>query len=50
MITLKDVSFGYERSKPVLDKIGLNVAFGRIYGLLGKGCCFEQIGWKINGK
>lgn len=36
MITLKDVCFGYEHSKPVLDKIDLDVASGRIYGLLGK--------------
>lgn len=36
MITLKDVSFGYEHRKPVLDKIDLGVDSGRIYGLLGK--------------
>lgn len=36
MITLKDVCFGYECSKPVLDNISLDVSSGQIYGLLGK--------------
>lgn len=36
MIKLKDVSFAYKRSIPVLENIDLELKPGRIYGLLGK--------------
>lgn len=36
MITLNELSFGYSRSKQVLDGIDLEIAPGRICGLLGK--------------
>lgn len=36
MITLKDVSFSYNRNKPVLNQINLELTPGNIYGLLGK--------------
>lgn len=36
MITLRNLSFGYHSHRPVLDGIDLDIAPGRIYGLLGK--------------
>ena len=36
MITLRNLSFGYQPHRPVLDGINLEITPGRIYGLLGK--------------
>ncbi len=36
MITLRNLSFGYQPQRPVLDGIDLEMTPGRIYGLLGK--------------
>lgn len=36
MITLKELSFSYSRTKQVLDSVNLEIAPGRICGLLGK--------------
>lgn len=36
MITLRDISFGYKSSRPVLDSVDLDLKPGIIYGLLGK--------------
>ncbi len=35
-ITFKDVTFGYDKSKPVLHEVDLNVAPGEMIGLVGK--------------
>lgn len=36
MITLRNLSFGYQPHQPVLDGIDLEITSGHIYGLLGK--------------
>jgi ABC-2 type transport system ATP-binding protein len=35
MIELRDVSFGYQRGKPLYERLHLNLSPGSIYGLLG---------------
>lgn len=36
MITLRDISFGYRRNRPVLESVELDLKPGSVYGLLGK--------------